>query len=193
MVMVAVRSAHAYAIRGSEVQLLARFDAERVIPRIEVAHRVGAILGRGVAVGDDPLAQGGLADLLAPALREAQEEQLLAAEAASPRRRRLALERRPPGVVGDRQTGDIGDVLAEGLFAVDGDVGEGPVSVELCYQTRARRLEVREVAPGPPVIQPTARVEQRSLVIETVADLMSDGGAGGAVIHGGLQIGRAHV
>ena len=34
-----------------------------------------------MAVGDDPLAQRGLADLLTPALRETQEEQLLAAEA----------------------------------------------------------------------------------------------------------------
>src|SRR5256885_17082870 len=102
MVMVAVRSAHAYAIRGSEVQLLARFDAERVIPRIEVAHRVGAILGRGVAVGDDPLSQGGLAGLLTPALREAQEEQLPAAEAGRPGRG-LAPERAPPCVRRDGQ------------------------------------------------------------------------------------------
>src|ERR1700719_5309350 len=114
------RSPHAYAIRGREVQLLARFDAERVIPRVEVAHRVGGFLVRCVAVGDDPLAQRGLADLLAPALREAQQEQLRAAEPAG-RRRRLALERPAPGVVGDRQACDICDVLAEGLFAVDGD------------------------------------------------------------------------
>jgi len=79
----------------------------------------------------------------------------------------------PPGVVGDRQARDIGDVLAERLFAIDGDVGEGPVSVELCDQTRARCLEVREVTLGPPVPQPPAGVEQRSLVIETMADLMS--------------------
>src|SRR5205823_7535148 len=174
------RSPHAYAIRGSEVQLLARFDAERVIPRIEVAHRVGAILGRGVAVGDDPLSQGGLADLLTPALREAQEEQLPAAEAGSPGRG-LALERAPPGVVRDRQAGDVGDVLAERLFAVDGDVREGPVGVELGDQTRARRLEVREVALGPPVLQPPvlqppAGVEQRTLIVETVADLVADDG-----------------
>jgi len=86
------RSPHAYAIRGREVQVLARFDAERLIPRVEVAHRVGAILVRCVAVGDDPLAQRGLADLLTPALREAQEEQLLSAEAGGGRCR-LALER----------------------------------------------------------------------------------------------------
>src|SRR6266478_5268610 len=140
---------------------------------------------RRVAVGDDPLAQRGLADLLTPALREAQEEQLLAAEAAS-RRCRLALERPPPGVVGDRQARDIGDVLTQRLFAVHGDVGEGPVSVELCDQTRARCLAVREVTLGPPVLQPPAGIEQRSLVIETVADLVSDGGAGRAVIHGGI-------
>src|SRR3977135_1407498 len=96
------RSPHAHPVRGSEVQLLARLHAERVIPRVEVAHRVGAILDRCVAVGDDPLAQRRLADLLAPALREAQEKQLLGAEAGGPRRR-LARERAPPGAVGDRQ------------------------------------------------------------------------------------------
>src|SRR3989440_2129401 len=187
MFIVAFRSPHAYAIRRREVQLLARFDAERVVPRIEVAHRVGAILGRGVAVGDDPLPQGGLADLVTPALREAQEEQLLGAEAGSPGRG-LALERAPPGVVRDRQAGDVGDVLAQRLFAVDGDVREGPVSVELGDQTRARRLEVREVALGPPVLQPPAGVEQRTLIVETVADLVADDGAGGAVIHDGLPL-----
>jgi len=30
------RSPHAYAIRGREVQVLARFDAERLIPRVEL-------------------------------------------------------------------------------------------------------------------------------------------------------------
>src|SRR5947208_9255558 len=187
MFIVAVRSPYAYAIRGPEVQLLARFDAERVIPRVEVAHRVGAILGRGMAVGDDALPQGGLADLLTPALCEAQEEQLLAAEAGSPRRG-LALERAPPGVVGHREARDVGDVLAQRLVAVDVDVGERAVGVELRDETLARGLEVREVALGPPVLQPPAGVEQRTLIVEAVADLVADDGAGGAVVHDGVAL-----
>src|SRR4051812_20915391 len=64
-----------------EVQLLARLDGERVVPGVLVAHRIRPVFGRGVPVRDDALAQGGLADLLPPALRVADEELLIAGEA----------------------------------------------------------------------------------------------------------------
>src|ERR1700740_1942440 len=81
---------YAHPVRGREVELLARLDVERLVPRIEVAYRIGAILRRRVTVDDDPLAQRRLADLLPPALPEAEEEELLGAEAGDRRRGAVA-------------------------------------------------------------------------------------------------------
>src|SRR5207302_6292121 len=113
-----------------------------------------------------------LADLLPPALTEAEEEQLLGGEACGCRRR-LVLLREPPGVVGDREPGDIGDVLTQCLPAVDVDVGQRPVGVELGDQPLTGGPEMREVARGPPVQEPPVGVDERPLLLEPVTDLLS--------------------
>src|SRR5436305_12230127 len=99
-------SPYTHPLRRREVDLLARLDAECRVPRVEVTYRVGPILRWRMAVDDDPLPQRRLADLLPPALTEADEEQLLGGEACRCRRR-LALPREPPGVVGDRGPGHL--------------------------------------------------------------------------------------
>src|SRR5438309_7148069 len=165
-------SPYAHPLRRREVDLLARLDAECRVPRVEVAYRVGPILRRRMAVDDDPLPQRRLADLLPPALTEAEEEQLLGGEACGCRRR-LVLLREPPGVVGDREPGDIGDVLTQCLPAVDVDVGQRPVGVELGDQPIAGGPEMREVARGPPVQEPPVGVEERTLVVEADGRLLN--------------------
>src|SRR5579871_23589 len=189
----AARSPHPHPLRGREIELLPGPDAKGTVPGIEVANGVGAILIGGVSVGHDPLAQCRLADLLTPALREAEEEQLLAAETAGACRR-LTAQSKPPAVVCDREAGDVGDVLTEGLFAVDVDAGVGLVVVELVGQSRPRRAEVRKILRRPPVLQSSAGIEERPLIIEAVADLMTHGRANRAVVHhrfaARLEVGR---
>src|SRR4029077_9106754 len=94
----------AHPIRRREIQLLARLGAEGLVPGVEVAHRVGAVLGRRVAVGDHLPPQRRLADLLTPGLREAEEEQLLGAEARGTRGR-FAGELEAPGVERSGESG----------------------------------------------------------------------------------------
>ena len=48
------------------------------------------------------------------------------------------------------------------------------VGVVLRGQALTGGLEVREVLLGPPVSQPPVGIEQRALVIEAVADLMTE-------------------
>src|SRR5437764_10242712 len=119
-------SPYTHPLRRREVDLLARLDAECRVPRVEVAYRVGPILRRRMAVDDDPLPQRRLADLLPPALTEGDEEPLVGGEACGCRRR-LVLLREPPGVVGDREPGDLGDALTQCRPAVDLAVGQPPV------------------------------------------------------------------
>ena len=97
-----------------------------------------------MAVGEQALAHGRLADLGAPALRVAEEELLIAADAAA-RRRLLAALGQAIGVVGRGQPGHVGDVLAHRELAVDVQIGKRLIGVELLDQRRRRRLEVREV------------------------------------------------
>src|SRR3984885_7320294 len=93
----APRSPHGHALGRRQVELLTGLHRERLVPGIEIAHGVGAVLGRGVPVGDHLLPQRRLADLALPGLGEAQEEQLLAAEAVR-LRCVTTLEGEPPGI-----------------------------------------------------------------------------------------------
>src|SRR5579862_4583945 len=189
----ATRSPHPHPICGREIEFLPGLDAKGTVPGIEVANGVGAVLVGRVSVGHDPPAERRLADRLPPALREAEEEELIAAEARGARRR-LAAQGKPPAVVCDREAGNVGDVLTERLLAVNVDTGEGLVVVELLGEPRPSRTEVREILRRPPVLQSSARIEERPLIVEAVADLVTDGRADRAVVHyrvaGRREVGR---
>src|SRR5262249_28270030 len=45
------------AIRGGEIELLPGLDVKRLVPRVDIAHRRGAIHRRGVTVGVDLVAR----------------------------------------------------------------------------------------------------------------------------------------
>src|SRR4051812_498200 len=74
-------SPHPHAIAGLQEQLLPRLHTEHPVPGVDVPHRIAPVLGRRMAVGDELLPQRRLAQLLAPALPERDEEQLVAREA----------------------------------------------------------------------------------------------------------------
>src|SRR5690349_18493078 len=57
------------AIGGSEVQLLVRLDAKRLVPGVHVADDVRPDRARRVRVGEQLLAKRGLAAVAAPHLR----------------------------------------------------------------------------------------------------------------------------
>src|ERR1700739_1601676 len=86
-----------HPVSRREIELLARLDAEGLVPGVEIAHGVGAVFGGRGAVDDQALAQRRRADLLPPVLGKAQEEKLLGAEPRSACRR-LAGECQAPGV-----------------------------------------------------------------------------------------------
>src|SRR6476659_7389322 len=60
--------------RGLEVQALPRAHVERVVPGIEIAHRVGPVVLRRVVAGGRLRSHGALADLPPLGLRVGDEE-----------------------------------------------------------------------------------------------------------------------
>src|SRR5277367_2702004 len=110
-----------------------------------------------MAVGNDLVAQRRVTGLLPPTLSEADKEELIAGEPGR-RRRGAALKRHAIGVERRVQAGHIGDVLAQGLLAVDGQIGEWAVGSVLRGQARAGGAKVREVIRLPPVLQSSVRI-----------------------------------
>ena len=70
------------AVFGGEVEFVGGLDVEGGVPAVFVADGEGAVLGGGVGVGEDLLAEGGVADDGAPVLTEGDEELLVAGEVA---------------------------------------------------------------------------------------------------------------
>lgn len=66
------------SVSGGEIQPIVRLYGEGAVPHIQIAHRVDTVLGRGVAVRHDGIAQSGFAVLAAPNLRKAEKELLIA-------------------------------------------------------------------------------------------------------------------
>ncbi len=162
--------------------MFAGLHVECLVPRIHVANRDGAILIGRVPVGDYLLTQRGFARLGAPALRKADEELLITREAVD-NRRRLAIERQLPGVIRDREPGQVGNVLTQHLLTVEREIRERPVLVVLLRELLGSFLEVREVFRLPPVVEFSGGVELCALVVEAVADLVADDRAHRAVVH----------
>src|SRR6266568_3644177 len=70
------------AISRCEVELGGRFDVERRVPGVDVAHGGGAVFGGGVPVGRHLCAKGGFASLRSPVLGVGYEELLVTVEAS---------------------------------------------------------------------------------------------------------------
>src|SRR5262245_48721475 len=104
-----------------------------------------------------------------PTLREADKKHIVAS--------RFALERQMIGVVRGGQTGKVGNVLAQDLVTVDGEIRKRTVFVVLRGQCFASCPEVLEILRCPPVGQTSLRIELAALIVEAVADFVSDGRA----------------
>src|SRR5512133_2757949 len=85
---------------------------------------VDAELGGAVGVGDDTEARGLLPGEGPPCLSVAQEEPLLGGETFDPAHGGLALLAQLPGVPGDLEAAQVGDVLAQGELAVELEAGQ---------------------------------------------------------------------
>src|SRR5690606_7535831 len=151
-------SPDAHALRRRQVQVLAGLRIERLVPAVDVAHGLRAPATRRVHPADHLPAQRLVARLVAPRLGEGDEEALLAAEAFQ-LRRRLAAERVEVGLVRALEAGEVGDVLAQGLLAVDVQARQRLVGVVLRRQLAAGFLEVGHVLLAPPVLELALRVE----------------------------------
>src|SRR2546427_12919758 len=77
-------------------------------------------------------------------------------------------------------------------MSVHRQIGEGLVGVILRRERFARSREVFEIVLRPPVGEATLSVELASLIVEAVADLVTDNGAHGAVVMSGV-CGRIEV
>src|SRR5207253_2728550 len=66
-----------------EVKLFLRFHRVSLVPCVDVADGLGAFAVGGVLVGDDLRTQGGVADLLPPALSKGEEEALVTGKAVN--------------------------------------------------------------------------------------------------------------
>ena len=78
------------------------------------------------------------------------------------------------GCIGNRQAGQIGDVLAESEAAVHLEARQGLEAIELRAQGVAAAVELRTIGRRPPVGEVAGTVPLRALVVETVAGLMAN-------------------
>src|SRR5207248_7437621 len=111
-----------------------------------------------MTIGGDALAEFRLTRLGAPALGEADEEPLIAAQAVE-HGIRFPLQRQTIGVIGRQEPGYIGDIFAESLMSVDRKIGKRLVHVELRRKRFAGGLEMIEVFLRPPVDEAALRIE----------------------------------
>src|SRR5690606_35877184 len=166
-------SPDAHALRRRQVQVLARLRIERLVPAVDVAHGLRAPAAGRVNATHHLPAQRLVTRLVAPGLGEGDEEALLAAEALQ-LRRRLAAERVEVGLVRDLEAGEVGDVLAQRLLAVDVQARQRLVGVVLRRQLAPGLLEVGHVLLAPPVLELALGVEVGTEVVEAVHDLVPD-------------------
>ena len=138
---------------------------ESIVPGIQVARSVRAVLLGSMAVGGKLPAQCRIAYFGSPTLPEANEEPLIAAEAIL-HDICSAFKREPIGVIRRQETGHVGDVFTEGLVPVHSQIGERPICVELRRERFTRGLEVIEVFLRPPVGKPPSSIELAALVVK---------------------------
>jgi hypothetical protein len=132
-----------------------------------------------VQIKTDPHSPGQFR-LREPHLAQAHEEALIAGQAVD-HRRLFALQRQLVRLVCDRHARVVADVFAQGQFGVDVIARQRAVWAVLRHQLLRLGREVLMVLRGPPVAQVAVAVVLRTLVVETVADLVADRATDGAV------------
>jgi site-specific DNA recombinase len=161
------------ALVFGQIKLLARFYIEGRIPSIEITHGGWPPVAGRMGIRRELLPKLGVAVLLPPDLRVAEEESLIAGEAAD-HGRGLPAKRCLIGVVGDGEARDVGDVLAQRQFAIDVRAGKRLVGTVLRHNLIGIDLEALHVLGGPPVGELAGRIILAALIIEMVRDLVAD-------------------
>src|SRR5665213_698397 len=125
------------------------------------------------------------ADLETPGLGPREEEPLRTAKPID-HRRLLAMQGNEVGLPGDRETAEVADVFTDGQGTVDVQFGGhlGCEGVELFDQRLCALFEGGAVRWFPPIGEFARSVELRTLVVEAVADLVTDHRADGTVVGG---------
>src|SRR5690606_23485581 len=86
-------------------------------------------------------------------------------------------------VIGRGQASQVGDVLAQGVAAVELLAVGGGVAVELRHQLAGTGGEAFGVGRAPPVLELAGRSEAAALVVVAVGHLVADHRADAAVVH----------
>ena len=92
-------------------------------------------------------------------------------------------------VIGDREAGEVGDVLAQCLFTLHVEARQCFIGVVLRGELLAGGLEMREIGRRPPVGHASFGIEIGAEVVEAVADLVANHRADRTVIGGGIGLG----
>ena len=83
----------------------------------------------------------------------------------------------------DLRAGQIADRFAEDQMAVVMDAGLDVVTLELAGHALGSFLESLQIVRRPPVVEVPLRIDLRSLIVESMADLVTDDDTDRAVVH----------
>src|SRR5437773_10221556 len=119
-----------------------------------------------------------------PDLGPTKKEPLFGRKSVDQRRFRFGFQRVHQCRVGDIQTSEIGDILAEGQLSVDVQTSQNLIAVKLVYDARGPLVKILPVLGRPPRIEIAFGVILAALVVEAVRDLVTDDGSHSAVING---------
>src|SRR5438067_7006239 len=163
---------------------VARTAGKGVLERRQIRERSDhPVFGDGVRIALEHQALRLGPRLVAAELSPGDEELLLGREPVADRLRMLAqrlLERGErdarAGEIADRFAKDQAPVVMDGRLDVE--------ALELVHHALAALAEGLEIRRGPPVVQPPGGVELRPLIVETMADLVADHDADGAIVDG---------
>ena len=88
----------------------------------------------------------------------------------------------------DGCAGEICDVFAQRQPAVDEQAGQRSVGAELFGQSSGPRVKVLAVFGRPPICQCAGRIIFAALIVESVADLVTDDETNPAIVHSIISI-----
>ena len=94
----------------------------------------------------------------------------------------LAVQRCAPGIVSRCKPSIVRDVFAHGLRTIHRNIGEWPVLIVLRHQCLAGLLKMRKIFLRPPIVQTAFGVKGGALIVECVADLVTDHGPDCAIV-----------
>src|SRR5690606_5623709 len=179
-----VRSPDADALGRGQPEGVGFTQVKGLIEGVDVANDLIApeLVGR-VRVDREEADDLLVAGLHLPRLGPGEEEPLRAGQPIDDGSLRAA-ERQLVGLPRDAEPAEVADVLTDCERAVDVVLGRllGRKRVVLLDEHLRQLLERRTVLRRPPVDQPAVAVEARTLVVESVSDLVPDDGADRTIV-----------